>query len=414
MIDPEHLELNEDEEDEERARIEPPPDRPRLKPGAFPSQKKQIGREELLRRLKANWKWVAVAAGVILILLCIAVLLASSAMHNTGSAAAQYASPTVSPNGRFSQPGAGEVPLPTAQDPNAPAQNEYAEFQAWKQCRQTGQCTSQPTGTGGAQETPAQKQAEKMRDLAWAARFTPPDAGHHGDATALPTGSPSEKSLPEPPEKPDAEDAAETHQKNAAQDQYVGPTYLLPGGIAVFTARMITGITAEAAGPVIAQLTQDIYSWNREALLAPKGTYLTGSYERVTDVDQERVQISTDSIMMPDGYRIYFDKPGQVLDQTGEAGVHDIVNHHYLQTFLTEMAISGIGAGASFGGTSAYGFSPVSVLRVGFTQGASQTASQTLRIRKPTLTVRPGVEINVFAPADLTLPEWKNHRVPRI
>jgi type IV secretory pathway VirB10-like protein len=163
----------------------------------------------------------------------------------------------------------------------------------------------------------------------------------------------------------------------------------------------------------IAQASQDVWSWNREAILVPKGTYLTGRYERVNDGDQERVQIALDSLVTPDGWRTNFPN-GNALDQTGQVGVRDKVNHHYAQIFLTAIAISGIGASASFGNSGGYSFSPVDVLRIGFSQGTSQAGQQVLQRyanRKPTLTIRPGIEINLFAPCDMALPAYKDHKV---
>jgi type IV secretory pathway VirB10-like protein len=131
------------------------------------------------------------------------------------------------------------------------------------------------------------------------------------------------------------------------------------------------------------------------------------------DQDQERVEVSLDSLVMPDGWRTNFPSAG-ALDQTGQSGLLDRVNHHYAQIFLTSIAISGIGASASFGSSSGYTFSPVSALRIGFAEGSSQAANQVLQryaYRRPTLTIRPGIEINLFAPCDLAFPDWRKHEV---
>ncbi len=108
---------------------------------------------------------------------------------------------------------------------------------------------------------------------------------------------------------------------------------------------------------------------------------------------------------MPDGYSVSLDQ-FQGLNQVGETGLRDQVNHHYLQVFGVSIAI---GAIAGLGQANA---------RTGLDQSGLDTYEQGLRILDrylnvlPTFTIREGHRVKVYLSEDLLLPAYDKHRVP--
>jgi type IV secretory pathway VirB10-like protein len=175
--------------------------------------------------------------------------------------AQKYTIPNVNPNTRLNS-----VPVPPAYvDPNQQQPPLYPQQQQQQQ----------------RQLTPAEEQAQKYREIAWKAHFAAPDSGRKG---SLPEKQippmPEQETTPvpwsPPPEKPQEKHELPKGQENAAQDRASGDLYRIFGGITLMTARMMNAIAGEMGGPVISQVSQDVWSWNREVVLIPKGSYLTG------------------------------------------------------------------------------------------------------------------------------------------
>jgi type IV secretion system protein VirB10 len=117
---------------------------------------------------------------------------------------------------------------------------------------------------------------------------------------------------------------------------------------------------------------------------------------------------------MPDGYSISLDQ-FQGLNQIGETGLRDKVNHHYLQIFGVSVAIGAI-AGVAQANTH-YGFDMTGgdAYRQGFGTSLSQSALRALdRYLNilPTFTIREGHRVKVYLTADILLPAYDQHRMP--
>jgi type IV secretory pathway VirB10-like protein len=105
---------------------------------------------------------------------------------------------------------------------------------------------------------------------------------------------------------------------------------LFPG--AVIPASLVTEISSESPGPVMAQITQAIYdSATGRTLLIPQGARLIGDYKSSTRYGQSRVAIIWSRIIMPDGHEIALDEAA--TDPSGSAGVTGKVDNHWLDVF---------------------------------------------------------------------------------
>jgi type IV secretory pathway VirB10-like protein len=211
---------------------------------------------------------------------------------------------------------------------------------------------------------------------------------------------------------------ARTWQKNARDrfadlNQSEGRQYRLFEGT-VLEAVLTNRLNGSFAGPVNCMATSNVYSHDGQQLLIPQGSRILGEAKRVTTFDQERLAVLFHRVTMPDGYSVSLDQ-FKGLNQVGETGLRDQVNHHYAQIFGTSLAIGAI-AGLAEADTRASAFqSSTDAYRQGVASSLSQSS---LRILDrylnvlPTVTIREGHRVKVYLSDDLLLPAYQNHRMP--
>jgi type IV secretion system protein VirB10 len=192
-----------------------------------------------------------------------------------------------------------------------------------------------------------------------------------------------------------------------------GKTYILFEGTVLETV-LINRLDGQMAGPVECLLSNDVYSHDRQHLLMPAGTKLLGETRKVENFGQSRLAVLFHRLIMPDGYSASLDH-FQGLNQTGDVGLRDQVNNHYLRIFGTSLAIGAIGAVAGAGTTGGLTVSGSDLMRQGFAQSTAQSSAQILdRFLNilPTVTIREGHRIKVYLSGDLALPDYSNHTMP--
>jgi type IV secretory pathway VirB10-like protein len=173
-------------------------------------------------------------------------------------------------------------------------------------------------------------------------------------------------------------------------------------------------LNGSLAGPVNTMLTTDTYSHDRQHLLIPQGSRILGEVKPVASFGQQRLAVVFHRIIMPDGYSVSLDQ-FQGLNQIGETGLRDQVNHHYLEIFGVSIAIGAI-AGLSQANTL-YGISEsaTDTYRQGFAASLSQSSLRILdRFLNilPTFTIREGYRIKIYLASDLLLPAYDQHKIP--
>ncbi len=217
--------------------------------------------------------------------------------------------------------------------------------------------------------------------------------------------------------------AAEGERKEAMRNPVAAPagapaaatgkTYILFEGTVLETV-LINRLDGQMAGPVECLLSNDVYSHDRQHLLIPAGTKLLGETRKVENFGQSRLAVLFHRLVMPDGYSASLDH-FQGLNQTGDAGLRDQVNNHYLRIFGTSLAIGAIGAVAGAGTTGGLTVSGSDLMRQGFAQSTAQSSAQILdRFLNilPTVTIREGHRVKVYLSGDLALPDYANHTMP--
>jgi type IV secretion system protein VirB10 len=161
-------------------------------------------------------------------------------------------------------------------------------------------------------------------------------------------------------------------------------------------------------------LTITVFSHDGQQLLIPQGSRILGEARRVTTVGQERLAVLFHRVIMPDGYSLSLDQ-FKGLNQIGETGLRDQINHHYAQIFGASLAIGAIAGLAEAGTRAGVLQSSTEAYRQGVADSLSQSS---LRILDrylnllPTLTIREGHRVKIYLSGDLLLPVYQNHRMP--
>jgi len=176
---------------------------------------------------------------------------------------------------------------------------------------------------------------------------------------------------------------------------------------------LVNRLNGDFSGPVISMLSDDVYSQDRQHLLIPAGSKLLGETKQVDSFGQRRLAVSFHRLIMPDGYSVDLDRL-QGLNQIGETGLTDKIDHHYLQVFGASIAVGLIG-GLAQAGTQTTGIGTVSASDV-YRQGVSSSLSQSsLHILDrflnvlPTVTIREGHRLKVLLMQDLLVPDYRHH-----
>ena len=114
---------------------------------------------------------------------------------------------------------------------------------------------------------------------------------------------------------------------------------------------------------------------------------------------------------MPDGSGVALDQ-FRGLNQIGDSGLRDRVNHHYWTTFGGAAAVGLVSGLSQLIGTAGFGLGDGdrTVVIAGnaadaTTQASAQVMNRFLN-RLPTVTIREGHRIKVYVTSDLDLPAW--------
>ena len=192
-----------------------------------------------------------------------------------------------------------------------------------------------------------------------------------------------------------------------------GKTYVLFEGTILETV-LINRLDGSFAGPVECLLSTDVYSNDRQNLLVPAGSKLLGETRKVDAFGQTRLAVVFHRLLMPDGYSVSLDG-FKGLNQTGDTGLRDQVNNHYLRIFGVSLAIGALGAVAAGGTSGALTANGGDLMRQGFAQTTAQSSAQILDKFlnvMPTVTIHEGHRVKVYFAGDLALPYYLNHKMP--
>lgn len=168
-------------------------------------------------------------------------------------------------------------------------------------------------------------------------------------------------------------------------------------------AALVTQLSGEFTGPVLAQVSVPFYSTDRQRILVPRGTRAVGSAQSVANQNQTRLAVGFHRLVFPDGQWVALKFDG--LDQAGDAALKDKVNRHYLSMFAA------VGAVGVLSGLTLRGSHPYAGGMAGFRAGAGQSIGQAgMQIlsrflnRYPTITIRAGHRLRIWFTSDVLVP----------
>ena len=169
-------------------------------------------------------------------------------------------------------------------------------------------------------------------------------------------------------------------------------------------AVLLTQLSGEFPGPVLAMVSVPLYSADRQRVLVPRGARAVGTALAVQNRDQSRLAVAFHRLLLPDGS--WVDLEFQGLNQAGEGALRDRVNRHYFSTFAAAGAVGAL-SGLTLAGASPYG------LRAGVGQGLGNSATSILDRflnRMPEITIRAGHRLRIWFTADVLVPTPTAHR----
>ena len=168
-------------------------------------------------------------------------------------------------------------------------------------------------------------------------------------------------------------------------------------------AALVTQLSGNFPGPVLAVVAIPFYSADRLHVLIPRGARVIGTAQSVGNQDQSRLAVGFHRLIFPDGRWVSLQFRG--LNQIGEGALKDQVDRHYFSMFAA------VGAVGVLSGLTAAGGNPYegggAGMRSGAGQGLGQAATRILDRflnRMPTITIRAGHRLRVWFTSDVLVP----------
>ena len=194
-------------------------------------------------------------------------------------------------------------------------------------------------------------------------------------------------------------------------DSYEGPLYRIFEGT-VLEGVVTNHIDGGLSGPVMLDLTTDLYSHDHQQLLLPQGTRILGTVQSVGSAQERKLFVTFHRAICPDGFSLEFAKY-LALDQIGTTGLATNVNHGYLQAFAAAAALGGLGGLAQIGNDGSV-LSSSTQIRNGISAQSAAEGEQVLNHflnRLPVITLKEGSRARVYIGTDLLIPSYAEHRV---
>ncbi len=167
---------------------------------------------------------------------------------------------------------------------------------------------------------------------------------------------------------------------------------------------LLTQLRGDFAGPVAVMVAVDFHSRDRQRLLIPRGSRVLGSATSVAQWGQARLAVAFHRLILPDGRHASLEQ-FEGLNQVGETGLKDRVNHHYGSVFGAAAAV-GLLSGLAMQNTTVFGPAGERI-RAGTGAGLAQQGMAIMERflnRLPTVTIRAGHRVRVWFASDVLVP----------
>ena len=168
-------------------------------------------------------------------------------------------------------------------------------------------------------------------------------------------------------------------------------------------ASLETAISSDLAGNIVAQVSQDVWSFDMSRVLIPRGSKLFGRYDSDVNLGQRRVLIAWDRLVTTDGQSVQLAAYG--TDRIGRSGLPGEVRTHFLQRFGSAAVVSIIGAPSAAAAASTANKSASTTAQnvAGNLNDAVGTVLQQYLTIAPTISVNQGAVVMVRIDTDIEL-----------
>lgn len=281
---------------------------------------------------------------------------------------------------------------------------------AYEKPKTSASYSAVPPSSSNTSESLSYAKQERERILSQMADLNDPNGSYQQKINAMRNGSTYQPS----------ENNATRFSITTASSTETGDKWILDSSVqapkrlsiitgSVLPATLITGINSDLPGKIIAQVSQNVYdSPTGRFMLVPQGTKIFGTYESGVVYGQERVLVSWNRLIFPDGKTIDIGSMNGT-DQAGYSGMNDLVNNHYLRLFTSSFLLSVISAGITYSqdkytSNNENGTTASSAMAQSFGSQMGNTALQMIQKNmniSPTLEIRPGFKINVIVTKDI-------------
>ncbi|MGE3844339.1 MAG: TrbI/VirB10 family protein [Vicinamibacterales bacterium] len=190
-----------------------------------------------------------------------------------------------------------------------------------------------------------------------------------------------------------------------------GPLHRVLEGT-VIDAVLTNRLDGSTAAPVNCMVTNPLYSHSGQHVLIPAGARVLGETRAVQSLGQTRLAVSFHRLLLPDGSTVPLDQ-FRGMNQIGDSGLRDRVNHHFLSTFGAAAAVGLVTGLSQLLGSAGFGIGDgdrTVVIAGGVAGSTAQAGEQVMSgflNRLPTITIREGHRVKVYITSDLDLPEWR-------
>jgi type IV secretion system protein TrbI len=180
--------------------------------------------------------------------------------------------------------------------------------------------------------------------------------------------------------------------------------------------RISEGATSDMPGQLNAEIMTNVYdTMFGDHLLIPQGTRLVTTYDTAVSAGQDRLGVIGQRLIFPDTSSRQLGSMS-IADQSGLAGLKDILNTHFWEKFGSALTIAFIGAGAQLAQPQQSAFaapSGTAAATGAMTQQLSAFGTEQARagaMIPNTIELRPGLACLVKLNKDVTLPEYHDAR----
>lgn len=150
----------------------------------------------------------------------------------------------------------------------------------------------------------------------------------------------------------------------------------------IIPVMLMTGINTDTPGQVIAQVMADVYDIDGYNILIPAGSKVLGSTGENGNAESGRVNVTFSTLVLPNGGSWNIGQSMIAMDGAGFTGIKGILHRHTGSNFMKGVFNSAMTA-----------LSTIAVDRVTLDASALSSVAST---QKPTTTVDPGYQFNVY------------------